>query len=127
MASLVLLTSKLDTQCLGLFSSPGIIKRDCELQLLGQYFAPLSSASQLKAQLSWKQNPAASRKERGCYLAGGIHCFTALKVESMLMEKGSSDSSEAPAFVPRGQLNPPFACAACSGETPTELFRLETG
>ena len=34
MASLVLLKSKLDTKCLGLFPSPVVIKCDCELQLL---------------------------------------------------------------------------------------------
>lgn len=31
MAPLVLLKSKVDTKCLGLFSSPTVIKCDCEL------------------------------------------------------------------------------------------------
>lgn len=141
MASLVLLISELDTKRLGLFPSPTVIKGDCELQL--QYFTPSSSASQLKAELSWKQNPSrvpspkcrmAHRslplaEKSGRYLTGGIYCFVASKVKSILMENGSSDSRETTAFdwVPCVQLNPPFACEVCSGYILAELFHVESG
>lgn len=112
MASFILLKSELDTKCLGLFSSPVVIKCACELQLLRRYFIPSSSAPQMKAKLSCKQNPscavtrllngssltAASRNRGGHYLTGGIYCFVALKVKGMLMENGFSSSRETPAF-----------------------------
>jgi len=53
---------------LGFFSSPIVIKRDCELQLLGQYFTLSGSASRLKAELSWKQNPVCVPSPR-CWVA----------------------------------------------------------
>lgn len=60
---------------------------------------------------------ATSRKESAHCLTGGIYCFVALKVKSMLMENGSSNSRETLAFdqVPHVQLNPSFACKVCSG------------
>lgn len=93
MASLFLLRSTLDTKCLGLFSSPMVIKCDCELQLVREYFTLSSSASQAKAKLSWKQNPSCvpspahrslplAEKRVVIYLTGGIYWFVALKVKS---------------------------------------------